>query len=202
MIKIFYGDDRTRATKDIKKILGENYEVIDGETLTPNDLPSLLLGASLFSASRNILIRDLSQNPPCFEKLKDYQTTPHNVIIFESKLDKRLKSAKELERCGLEFREYKKLQPVNSREIFSVFDLAARGNGPRAVTLLKKFEKTEEPIQFSALLATQAIKNYATKKDATSRRILKRIAKLDLDLKSSPLDPWLLIEATLISLSR
>lgn len=202
MIKIFYGDDRTRATKDIKKSLGENYEVIDGENLDASDLPSLLLGTSLFSASRNILIRDLSANLPCFEKLKDYENTPHNVIIFESKLDKRLKSVKELEKSGLEFREYKKLQPVNSREIFSVFDLAARGNGPRAVTLLKKFEKTEEPIQFSALLATQAIKNYATKKDATSRHILKRIAKLDLDLKSSPLDPWLLIEATLISLSR
>lgn len=201
MIKIFSGDDRVRATKDIKRLLGESYEVIEGESLSPSDLPSLFLGTSLFATERKILIRDLSSNLPCFEKLVDYKNTPHSVIIFESKLDKRLKSVKELEKSGLEFREYKKLEPVNTREIFSVFDLASAGQGSRAVNLLKKLEDKEEPIQFSALLATQAIKNFEKKKDARSRRILKKIAKLDLDLKSSPLDPWLLIESALISLT-
>lgn len=200
MIKIFYGDDRVRAVKDIKKLLGEDYEVIEGETLLPSDLPSLFLGTSLFASERKILIRDLSSNLPCFEKLESYKSTPHSVVIFESKLDKRLKSVKTLESAGFEFREYKKLETANPREVFSVFDLASTGQGSRAVNLLKKLEDKEEPIQFSALLATQAIKNFANKKDARSRRILKKIAKLDLDLKSSPLDPWLLIESTLISL--
>ena len=67
MIKIFTGDDRTKAQQEITKLLGSDYEIIEGSDLLVSDLPSLMQGASLFATSRNILIRDLSPNKPVFE---------------------------------------------------------------------------------------------------------------------------------------
>ena len=62
MIKIFYGDDRVKAQAAIKKLLGDDYEVIEGENLLPSDMASVFYGGSLFSDERKILIKDLSTN--------------------------------------------------------------------------------------------------------------------------------------------
>ena len=88
MIKIFTGDDRIRAQNDIVKILGKNYEIIEGADLTPEILPTIFYGNSLFATERNILIRDLRANKPVYDKLPEYLDTPHNIIIQEIKLDK------------------------------------------------------------------------------------------------------------------
>ena len=82
MIKIFTGENRMRANQEINTALGKDYEIIEGADLSPNDLPSIFQGASLFAEKRNILIRDLSENKLVFEKLPEYLDTPHNVIIL------------------------------------------------------------------------------------------------------------------------
>ena len=41
MIKVYYGDDRVRAKKDIEAFLRDEYEVVEGAELTAEDLPSL-----------------------------------------------------------------------------------------------------------------------------------------------------------------
>ena len=53
MIRIFYGDDRVTAQKMVVRQLGEDYEAIEAENLTANDMPSLLLGVSLHSYTRD-----------------------------------------------------------------------------------------------------------------------------------------------------
>ena len=87
MIKIFTGDDRVKANREIQLELGSNYEVIEGQDLMPEDLPSIFKGASLFADERSILIRDLSTNKAVFDFLPDYLDTSHKVILLELKLD-------------------------------------------------------------------------------------------------------------------
>ena len=96
MLKIFYGEDRVGAMNEIEKTLGSNYEVIEGPELEPTDLPNIFLGTSLLDNNRNILIRDLSSNKPVFEMIPNYLNTPHQIILFETKLDKRSNTYKTL----------------------------------------------------------------------------------------------------------
>ena len=167
MIRIFYGDDRVKANAKIKSLLGENYEVVDGENLGLTDLPNIFLGASLLSDTRNILIRDLALNKPAFEQLTNYLNTPHNIILLESKLDTRTTAFKEL----------------------------------KDKVEVAKFELPEDPIMFFGLLASQAIKDFSFNQGTKEKRVLKELAKLDLDMKSAKVEPWLLIESFLLRLS-
>ena len=81
MIKIFTGDDRIRANQEIEKLLGNNYEIIEGAEIEPTDLINIFKGTSLLNQDRKILIRDLSENKAAFEKLPDYLNTNHDVIL-------------------------------------------------------------------------------------------------------------------------
>ena len=89
MIKLFYGDDRKTAEIAIKKALGANYEVLEGASLEIAELPSIFLGGTLFASERALLIKDLGENKAVMAEMAKYLETPHNVVIWESKLDKR-----------------------------------------------------------------------------------------------------------------
>ena len=89
MIRVFCGEDRIRAKKEIEKILGDDYEIVDGAEMTPEAMPSVFWGNSLFSAKRNILIRDMMENKAVRDEILKYLDTPHNIVIFELKIDKR-----------------------------------------------------------------------------------------------------------------
>ena len=52
MIRVFTGSDRKKIDAEVKKILGENYEVFDGENLKLEDIVNIFLGTSLFSEKR------------------------------------------------------------------------------------------------------------------------------------------------------
>ena len=69
MIKVFYGDDRVKAKQEISKLLGNDYEVLDGPEINTNDLPSIFLGTTLFASKRSILIRDFTANKPAYDDL-------------------------------------------------------------------------------------------------------------------------------------
>ena len=199
MIKIFYGDDRIKANAEIKKHLGEDYEVIDGQDLELGDLPNIFLGVSLFADKRNILVRDLSANKPAFEQLENYLQTPHNIILLESKLDKRSVAFKNL-KDKIEIREFTLPEDPNSRLAFDIFRTAKK-DGKKSIEMLEKIKTSEDPIMFSGLLFSQAIKDFQMNQGTKQKRVLKELSKLDLDMKSAKVEPWLLIESFLLRLS-
>lgn len=199
MIKIFTGDDRIRAGNEITKLLGSDYEIIEGADLTPELLPSVFYGNSLFAIKRNILIRDLGANKPVFDKLPDYLDTPHNIIIQEIKLDKRSNTYKAI-KDKTEIKDFAIPENPNFRKVFDIYKIA-KTNGKKAVAVLEEIKPNEDPIMFFGLMTSQALKEYATYQGTKQKRALKELAKLDLQLKTTSHEPWLLIESFLLLLS-
>ncbi len=199
MIKIYTGEDRVRAKQKISEILGEDYEVIEGVDLKVNDLPSLFRGGTLFADERRILIRDLSLNKEVFELLPEYSDTPHNVVVFEMKLDKRSAMYKAI-KDQMEVVDFVLPKDKSYNKVFDIYRVAKR-DGKKAVEMLKDIEPTEEPARFVGLMVSQAIKDYAARQGITEKKALRELSKLDLDIKSSSVDPWLLVEAFLIRLT-
>ena len=89
MIRLFYGGDRVAARKMIDRLLGDDYEVIEAESIERADMDSIFFGTSIFGDTRKILIKDLSENKSCWEVVLDYIKTPHNIIIWNTTLDAR-----------------------------------------------------------------------------------------------------------------
>lgn len=196
MIRVFYGDDRVKATAEVKKILGEDYEVVEGLEIMPNDLPTVLMGASLFAEKRKILVRDLMQNKVASSELPKYITTPYEVILLESKIDKRSVVYKEL-KDKVEFREFKLPENVNFNAVFDVYRTAKR-DGVKAVADLRRIEPEQDPMMFFGLLVSQALKDYAARPGVKEKKVLKELALVDMQMKSSKIEPWLLIEGLLV----
>ena len=192
MIRIFTGDDRVRAGNEIKRLLGENYEVIDCAELTKKDLPNIFRGTTIFDANRRILLRDFTANSSIYPELVNYLNTPHQIILLETKLDKRTATYKEI-KDKLEIKEFKLPPKTDFREVFDIYNVAKR-DGKKAVTMLKKIEPEEDPIRFTGLLVSQALKDFNPK-------VLKELSNIDIKMKSSKIDPWLLVESFLLKIS-
>jgi DNA polymerase III delta subunit len=200
MIKIFYGDDRVRAKAEIIKFLGtKDYEIIEGADLAPADLPSIFLGNSLFASTRAILIRDFTTNKPAYEKLPEYLNTPHQIAILDAKIDKRSAIYKTL-KGQIEFQEFTLPKNPNFNLVFDIYRTAKR-DGKKAVKMLEKIQSEEDPIMFCGLLISQALKDFNQKQGTKEKRVLRELSKLDLDLKSTSLQPWLLVQSFLLRLS-
>ena len=199
MIKIFTGNDRVRALKAIAQFLGEDYEVFDGANLEPHDLPNIFWGTSLFGEKRKILLRDVGENKVVYEKIIDYLETPHEIAMLESKIDKRSSAYKKLKN-EVEILEYNLSANEDFRLVFDIYKTAKR-DGNRAVSMLEKIKLNEEPISFAGLLNSQAIGDYAARPGFKEKKALQELSRLDLNLKNSKLDPWLLIESFLLQLS-
>ncbi|MBQ6409671.1 hypothetical protein IJI18_00230 [Candidatus Saccharibacteria bacterium] len=192
MIRIFTGDDRVRAGNEIKHILGKNYEVMDAADLTPKDLPSIFKGTTIFDAKRRILLRDFTANSSIYPEITKYLDTPHDIVILETKLDKRTTTYKAI-KDQLEIREFKLPPKTDFREVYDIYNVAKR-NGKRSVEMLKKIEPDEDPIRFTGLLVSQALKDFNPK-------VLKELSDIDIKMKSSKIDPWLLVESFLLKIS-
>lgn len=199
MIRFFYGDDRIRANQEIKKALGTDYEVLEGNDIGPADLPSIFYGASLFTPERKILIRDFTANKSVYEQLPKYLDTAHDVILFEAKLDKRSATYKEL-KDKVEFKEFKTPEDPNLKLVFGIYR-TAKTDGKKAIQMLTEIKPSEDPIKFTGLLISQALKDFVARPGKKERAILKDLGKLDLQMKTTKIDPWLLVESFLLRLS-
>lgn len=199
MIEIYTGNDRVRAKAKIQKTLGDNYEVIDAVNLTPADLPSIFLGASLFAETRNILIRDFSENKSIFDELPKYLNTPHKIILFETKLDKRSTTYKII-KDKIKIEEFTLPEKTDFNFTYSIYKIA-KTDGKRAVKMLEEIKNNEEPIRFCGLLISQALKDFGFRQGIKEKKILKALSELDMNLKSTSIDGWLLIETFLLQLS-
>lgn len=201
MIRIFYGDDRTKALTAAKKLLGQNYEVIDGEELTLNNLPDIFYGVSLFTSSRNLLIKNFFSSSLA-DKLLDFLDTPHQIIIFEPKLDKRTSLYKALAK-KIELTEFQlPPAPINRHLAFNLFDLALK-DGPKSLALLETAKQTEDPYRLLGAWVWKAVDQYQKNPSPKNKRVLLELSKLDLNLKTSNFStqPWLLLSTFLLRLS-
>ena len=175
-IRILTGDDRLAVTREVERTLGKGYEVFEGENLTPAELPSIFLGATLFSAGeRKVLIKDLGENKESLEALaagaEEFLKTENEVVIWETKLDKRLAAVKGLMKAGVEVKE------------------------------LEKIEAEQDPYMFFGLMVSQALKKLEWRLEgAREKRAVRELGKVDMQMKSTGIDPWMLIKSFLIRL--
>jgi len=202
MIYLFTGEDRVKAEKEIKKLLGENYEIIDGENLSLNDLPSLFMGVTIFEAHRKILLRDPTAD--CLNELEKYLDTPHEIVVLCLKLDGRSGTVKELKKNPkIKFEEFKFPEPSKEDRFlsFNVYDEALR-DGKKALAILKKAEVKNDPYMMLGSWASKAMKNFTASPTEKNKRVLKRLAKMDMLLKQSSFSstPWLVLESFLLEL--
>lgn len=202
-IRIFTGDDRVKISEKVKRELGEGYEVFEGESLTLADLASLFLGGSLFAVDgRKILVKDFSENKEVFaefaERIEEWLKTDAEVIIWETKLDKRLVATKALVKAGVKVEEFKLREPVDMKAVFNIYDVALR-DGARAVAELTKIEATQDPYMFFGLMVSQALKKLEWRPNgAKEKRVLKELATVDMQMKSTAVEPWMLVKSFLL----
>ena len=194
MIRIYTGNDRVKAKQEIEKYLGTDYEVVEGADITVADMPTVLMGGSLFTAERRVLIRDLTANKAAYEELEKYLGTPHRVALLEEKLDRRTATFKALS-DKVEVYEYK-LPEVGAKKIFDIYGVAKR-DGVQAVKMLREVKITGEPVMFMGLLVSRALKDFAAHPGVREKRMLKELAAADLAMKTTGVDPWLIIECLL-----
>jgi DNA polymerase-3 subunit delta len=111
MITILTGDNDFEVQRAVDSMTAQfngQPERIDGEVLELGNLPDLLMGATLFTSSRFVIIKNLSLNKvvwPVFGDWIDRVAEEIQVILIEPKLDKRTKTYKQLQKVA-NIREY------------------------------------------------------------------------------------------------
>lgn len=205
MIKIVTGDDRVATQKLIKRELGPNYELFEGDKLVKTDLLDIFRGTSLFGTEeRRILLKDLSENAEVWGEIEQYLDTEHKVIIWETKLDKRSVVYKKLKAEGVEIQEFTSQKAPDIGAVFGIFDAAMR-DGARAVKMAKEIELINDPYMFFGLMVTQVLKKYQASTGANRARwtrILRALSELDIQMKTSTVEPWLLVEGFLFRVGK
>lgn len=199
MLSVYSGENRVLAEQALKRELGANYEVFEGSNLEIQDLPSVFLGTSLFGEERRILLKDLSENAAIWEKVGDYLETPHRVVIWETKLDKRSAGYKRLKEAGVEMREFAALKKPEAGLVFGILETALK-DGATAVKMTERIELEQDPYMFFGLMVTQALKRFENFGGARERMVLKKLAVLDMEMKSATVEPWLLIKSFLLTI--
>ncbi len=201
MLKIFYGANRLETEKAIRQALGDGYEVFEGGNLQLSDLPSIFQGTSLFEAERRrILLKDVGENPAVWEKIVDYVDTPHEVIVWESKLDKRTAGYKRLIAAKVVMQEFPERKKPELNLVFNILDTAF-ADGLRAVKMVEQIELEQDPYMFFGLLVTQMLKKYENGgARPRERQLLKDLAKTDMQMKTTSIEPWNLIKAWLLQI--
>lgn len=198
MLRVFVGEDRVSAEMALKRLIGGNYEVFEGENLSVGDLPSIFRGTSLFeTGKRRILLKNLSENAAVWEKTAEYAGTEHEVVVWELKIDKRSVGYKNLKTAGVEIQEFALKAKPEAKMVFGVLDMALR-DGRRAVAQVEQIELEQDPYMFFGLLVTQALKKFEQRGGVREKRLLKELAKLDMEMKTTGLEPWMLIKAFLL----
>ena len=112
MITILTGENSFAITHELQEIARSfdgTAERFDGSELELRQLPDLLMGVSLFSEKRLVIIRGLSQNKAVWDVFGDWLdkvSDDINLVLVEPKLDKRTRTYKELQKVA-DIREHK-----------------------------------------------------------------------------------------------
>lgn len=100
MIHLVIGDDTYRRRQIVHDIIARatvEPETFDGTSLGESQLADCIAGATLFSSERLIIMSDLSQNKPLWDKLADWLgrvSSDTTLVLLEYAVDKRTKTYK------------------------------------------------------------------------------------------------------------
>ncbi|MBP3899565.1 hypothetical protein J6D24_02045 [Candidatus Saccharibacteria bacterium] len=204
MIKVFYGSDRKKIDAEVKKILGTDYEVFDGENLKKEDIVNVFLGTSLFAEKRKILLKDLTpargeQGEDLYEEIAKYVDTPHTIVIWETNVSQKKTYKDFLKSKNVEAKKFDLADKVDMRAVFNIYDTALV-DGARAVKMLTELQDKQDPYMFFGLLVSQAIKKYEWRQGTKEKRVLKELSKVDMQMKTTAVEPWYLVKSFLLRL--
>lgn len=121
MITLFLGNNSfeiDRALSSVKKSFNGGIEYIDGSQVQIEQLADMLMGISLLSESRLIVIRSLSQNKTVWEKFDNWipRLSPHiHLVLVEPNLDKRTTAFKAL-KSSAETKEFSAWDEKNTSD--------------------------------------------------------------------------------------
>ncbi|MBQ3326074.1 hypothetical protein IJG79_02940 [Candidatus Saccharibacteria bacterium] len=213
MIYVFYGSDRLKISQEIKKFFGEEYEIFNGENLTADDIPNLFLGRSLFANQRKILIKDITPargessklantlgERDFYELAMEYTDTPHDIVIWETNISPKKGFKDFISNSQVVAKKYDQTPQIDMRKVFGIYNTALV-DGARAVKMLNEIKDQEDPFMFVGLLSTQVIKSYEKRQGRKEKRALRELSKLDIAMKSTNYDPWVLISSFLLQVS-
>ena len=219
MIRIFTGDDRVKIQQEIKRILGNNYEIFDGENLQISDIYNICQGNSLFDETRKILIKDLtpakssedeggaSEKEDPYAVLAEFLDTKHEIVIWESNIPNR-KAYKDFIK-KVEVKKFQK-EEFDKWASFRIFDLAYT-DGKKAVAelerLINKVEtggevKMLDPYLMAGAFSSSALKKFEQSPTVKNKKVLKELSKLDMQMKSSTIQPWTLVKMFLLKVEK
>ena len=219
MIRIFTGDDRVKIQQEIKRILGNNYEIFDGENLQISDIYNICQGNSLFDETRKILIKDLtpakssedesgaSEKEDPYAVFAEFLDTKHEIMIWESNIPNR-KAYKDFIK-KVEVKKFQK-EEFDKWASFRIFDLAYT-DGKKAVAelerLINKVEtggevKMLDPYLMAGAFSSSALKKFEQSPTVKNKKVLKELSKLDMQMKSSTIQPWTLIKMFLLKVEK
>jgi DNA polymerase III subunit delta len=108
MIIFIYGENNYQARQLLTQIIGDftdknAIERYRGDTLTSDQLPDILRGASLFSAHKLVVMSDVAGNKTVWADLAEHlESLPDELelVIFEETPDKRTKTYKLLQKVA------------------------------------------------------------------------------------------------------
>ncbi len=104
MINLLTGSNTYELEQHLSKLRQDfdgTAEIIDGSRLELNQLPDMLMGGTLFSDKRLVIIRNLSESKDVWSRLPDWLdrvSDDIDLVLIESKLDKRTSTYKELKK--------------------------------------------------------------------------------------------------------
>ncbi|MBI3889269.1 DNA polymerase III subunit delta [Candidatus Saccharibacteria bacterium] len=102
MITVLSGENTFEITRELERRIAAfdgDIERVDGSEIELRQLPDLLMGATLFSSNRLVIIKGLSSNKSVWNDLVDWLPRigdDLHVIFVDGKPDKRTKTYKEL----------------------------------------------------------------------------------------------------------
>jgi DNA polymerase-3 subunit delta len=140
MITVLTGENSfevVRALDAITKKFGDAPERFDGSTLTENQLPDLLAGATLFASKRLVIIKSLSENKSLWTTFGDWLprlSDDIHVVLIEPKPDKRTRTYKDLQKVAT-INEFK---PWTDRDTLMAEAWTAKEATQQGITMDKK----------------------------------------------------------------
>ena len=107
MITLLVGENSFEVQQALRAIVHTFdgvVEKIDGSELDLKQLPDLLMGGTLFADKRLVVIKQLSDNKAIWPVLGDWLpriSDDIHLVLVDSKLDKRTKSYKDLQKVAV-----------------------------------------------------------------------------------------------------
>ena len=89
---------------------------------------------------------------------------------------------------------------TNVNLVFDIYKTAKR-DGKKAVKMLESIENEQDPYMFLGLLVSQALKDFTMRQGTKEKRVLVELSKLDLQMKTTSMQPFSLLKSFLLQVS-